>query len=113
MRLAAVLLAVASLLSSGCLPGDRAKDLKVTSECVQPIWLRFYEEADATAEIFQNERPLRLDPGTTYDSSIFDNDTDGFSIAVSSSEGEVGKVIVVPHSEGDAVGVVLGGERCP
>lgn len=106
-------LTVVALLVSGCLPGDRAKDLKITSECVQPVWLRFYEEAGATAEIFQNERPLRLDPGATYDSSIFDNDPDGFSIAVSSSEGEVGKVIVVPHTEGDAVRVVLGGEQCP
>lgn len=96
-------LTVASLLLSGCLPGDRAKSLKVTSECVQPVWLRFYEEASATADIFQDKRPLRLDPGATYDSSIFDNDTDGFSIAVSPSEGEVGKVIVVPHSEGNDV----------
>lgn len=107
------LLTVAVLLVSGCLPGDRAKDLKVTSECVQPVWLRFYEEASATGEIFQNERPLRLNPGATYDSNFFDNDPDGFSISVFSSEGEVGKVIVVPHTEGDAIRVVLGGEQCP
>jgi hypothetical protein len=104
---------VATLLLGGCFSGEPTKALIVTSECGRPVWLRVYEEAGAAAEVFEGRRPERLDAGAVYESTVFDNDADGISLAVSPTEGEVGRIIGVPHSEGDAVRVVLQGEQCP
>jgi hypothetical protein len=108
-----LLLAATALLLAGCYSSQPTKQLAVTSECSQPVWLRVHEEAGATAAILDGQRPERLDAGATYDSSVFDNDADGISIAVSPAEGDVGEIIAVPHAEGDSVRVVLTGEQCP
>jgi hypothetical protein len=110
LRLTSIL--AAGLLLVSCLPGDRAKDLVATSECTQTLWLRFYEDAAAVTSDLQNQRPLRVDPGATVRDRIFDNNADGISMAISVSETEVGKIVVVPHSEKSRVQVVITGGQC-
>jgi hypothetical protein len=109
----ALLLTATAVLLAGCFSGAPTKKLIVTSECSQPVWIRVYEEAGAAVETFEGKRPERLDTGAVYESSVFDNDADGISVAVSPSEDEVGQVIAVPHSPGDEVRVGLSGEQCP
>lgn len=111
MRLAFIVAGALALAS--CLPGDRTKDLLATSECTQTVWLRFHEDAGATTGDLQNQRPLRVDPGTTVRDSIFDNDADGISMAIAVSEHDVGRIVAVPHTEEDNVRVVISGEQCP
>ena len=111
MRLTFVLAAALALAS--CLPGDRAKELLATSECTQTVWLRFHEDAGATTGDFQDQRPLRVDPGTTVRDSVFDNDADGVEMAVAVSQNDVGRIIAVPHAEAGPVRAVISGEQCP
>lgn len=108
-----ILVLAGALVLAACLPGDRTKDLLATSECGQTVWLRFYEGAGATTGDLQNQRPLRVDPGTTVRDSIFDNDADGISMAIALSEEDVGKIVVVAHTEEGPVRVVIRGEQCP
>jgi hypothetical protein len=113
LRWATPILLAAALALSSCLPGHRGKSLVVKSECTQPAWLRVSEEARATASTFENQPADRLEAGGTFRSNVFDNDVDGISMAIAGSESDVGKIIAVPHSEGDTVEVVISGERCP
>jgi hypothetical protein len=112
-RWAPLVLILASLVLGDCLPGDRGKVVIVSSECSRTGWIRVSEDAHAAANSLDSQRPERLDAGATIRISVFDNDPDGFALAIAASEADVGKAMVIPHAMGRSVRAVVSGDLCP
>lgn len=104
---------ISTLILGACLPGDPAKDLAIVSGCSGPVWLRVSEDAYATAATLQDTPATQLQAGAVFQSNIFDNDTDGFTIAVSGSKDVVSKIITIHHTASRSVRVLLSDARCP
>lgn len=105
-------LIISTVVSAGCLPGDPAKALLVANECEHDIWVRVREDRSASSEELMTTGGERIGRQMSVEFSVFDNDPDGLTLSVSTTETEVGRMFHVPHSEDDSLRFEVDGERC-
>ena len=108
-----LLVFVATVLGSACLPGDRGKTLWVANNCDKEVWIRVRESSTATAEDILTTQGEQIAPHERSRFSVFDNDLDGLALSVSPIQSQAGKLTVVSHSEEPSRVFKIEGAICP
>jgi hypothetical protein len=107
---------VGVLFGSSCLPGHRAKEIRITNECQGAVWLRFTDRPEATPAQMLERKAYEATAGrlTTVRGSILaPPDGRQGSMAVSSIPDVPGSIVPLPNPVNDQIHVFVAGELCP
>ena len=107
---------VGLLLTPSCLPGHRAKEMRVTNQCQGSVWLRFTDRPNATSDQMLERKAYEATAGgsTTVRGSVH-APADGRqgSMALSSTADLVGSIVPLPEPVNDEIHVLVSGDLCP
>ena len=107
---------VGVLFGSSCLPGHRAKEIRITNECQGAVWLRFIDRPDAMPEQMLYRKAYEARAGrlmTVRGSVLAPPDGRQGSMAVSSTPDVLGSIVPLPTPVNDQIHVPVAGELCP